>query len=94
MFLLENSPWRNSGAPVAADQPGTKGSSRSKGPDQATQNLERPARLADGDLVEAVSAAVLRELEGAAVSQTGGISLVNRGATTGMISPPPELILI
>ena len=73
---------------------GTKGSSRSKGPDQATQNLERPARLADGDLVEAVSAAVLRELEGAAVSQTGGISLVNRGATTGMIPPPPELILI
>ena len=34
---------------------GTTGSSRSKGPDQATRTIERPARLADGDLVEAVS---------------------------------------
>jgi len=70
-----------------------EGSTPFDGPDglsRTGQTLERPARLEEGDMVEAVSRAVLRELEGGAV--TGGISPGGTGETMGIrfMDPAPR----
>jgi hypothetical protein len=48
----------------------------------AGHTLERPARLAEGDLVEAVSHAVLRELEGGFVAAQTPVAVI--GHTMGI----------
>src|SRR4051812_23510431 len=59
------------GSPDRGGSVGAEGSTPFEGPAgpaRAGHTLERPARLAEGDLVEAVSHAVLRELEGGFVA--------------------------
>ena len=53
------------------------------GPARTRRTLERPARLKEGDMVEAVSHAVLRELDG------GGAG--DPTTTTGIVYHPPEI---
>jgi hypothetical protein len=58
-----------------------EGATRPEGQDEAAQaghTRERPAQLEDGDFVEAVSRAVLREVEGGSAGPPEG------GATTGI----------
>ena len=51
----------------------------SGGPDRTGRATETPTRLEDGDLVEAVSRAVLRELEGGSLSASPWGSLAHHG---------------
>jgi hypothetical protein len=62
------------------------------GPTRTGRTLERPARLEEGDMVEAVSRAVLRELE-------GGVSLdvlycPHTPHIWGMVIPPARFLLV
>jgi hypothetical protein len=61
-LAMENACGPDRGGPVMAD--GVTTSQEPDGPARAGRTLERPARLEEDAVVEAVSAAVLREVEG------------------------------